>query len=61
MSRKLKATNVFLKKKKKKNGIHYIQDWKSTTRHGVTRKRSIKREKHTGNLFRKNLKLKDAC
>ena len=26
-------------------------------RHGVTRKRSTKRVKHTGNLFRKNLQL----
>ena len=32
-----------------------------TTRHGVTRKRSTKRLKHTGNLFRKNLELKVVC
>ena len=31
------------------------------TKHGVTRKRSKKRLKHTGNLFRKNLKLKSVC
>ena len=36
-----------------------MQDWKVTTRHGVTRKRSTKRLKHTGNLFRKNLQLKE--
>ena len=30
----------------------------ATTRHGLTRKRSTKRLKHTGNLFRKNLQLK---
>ena len=28
----------------------------ATTRHGLTRKRSTKRLKHTGNLFKKNLK-----
>ena len=28
---------------------------------GITRKRSTKRLQHTGNLFRKNLQLKDAC
>ena len=33
----------------------------ATTRHGVTRKRSPKRLNHTGNLFRKNLQLKDVC
>ena len=32
---------------------------KATTRHGVTRKKSIKRLNHIGNLFRKNLQLKD--
>ena len=32
-----------------------MQDWTATTRHGVTRKRSTKRLKHTGNLFTKNL------
>ena len=49
-------------------GIHSMQDWISTTRHGVTsyklqvtrhgvtRKKSTKRLKHTGNLFRRNLK-----
>ena len=29
--------------------------------HGVTGKRSTKRLKQTGNLFRKNLQLKDIC
>ena len=38
----------FLLKKKKKNGIHSIQDWTATKTQGVTRKRSIKRSKHTG-------------
>ena len=33
----------------------------SHTRHGVTRKRKTKRLSHTGNLFRKNLQLKDVC
>ena len=38
-------------------GIQSMQDWTTTMRHGVTRKRSIKRLKHTENLFRKNLQL----
>ena len=38
-------------------GIHSMQAWTATTRYGVTRKRRIKRLKHTGNLFRKNLQL----
>ena len=40
-----------------------MQDWTATTRHEVTRKKSQKdkRLKHTGNLFRKNLQLKDVC
>ena len=49
--------------------IQSMQEWtrkawqerktrKTTTRHGVTRKRSTKRLKHTRNLFRKNLQLK---
>ena len=42
-------------------GINSMQDWIATTRHGVMRKRSTKRLKHTGNLFRKNLQLKDVC
>ena len=36
--------------------IHSMQDWTATTRHGGT-----KRLKHTGNLLRKNLMLKDVC
>ena len=32
-----------------------MQGSTATTRHGVTRKRSTKRLKYTGNLFRKNL------
>ena len=42
-------------------GIHSMQGYTATTRHGVTRKGSTKRLKHTGNLFRKNLQLKDIC
>ena len=42
-------------------GIHSMQGWTATTRHGVTRKRSTKRLKHTGNQFRKNLQLNDIC
>ena len=38
-----------------KIGIHSMQD--RTTRHVVTRKRSTKRLKHTGNLFTKNQQL----
>ena len=34
-----------------------MQGSTATTRYGVTRKRSTKRLKHTGNLFRKNLQL----
>ena len=44
-----------------KIGIHSMQGSAATTRHGVTRKGSTKRLKHTGNLFRKNLQLKDIC
>ena len=43
----------------KKIGIHAMQCWTATMRHGVTRKRSSKRLKHTQNLFRKNLQSKD--
>ena len=42
-------------------GIHSMQGWTATTRHGVTRKRSIKRLQPTGNLFRKNLQLVGVC
>ena len=42
-------------------GIHSMQGWTATTRHRVTRKRNTKRLRHTGNLFRKNLQLKDVC
>ena len=46
-----------------KLGIHSMQDWEPTVRLGVTRKTSAKRKglQHTGNLFRKNLQLKDMC
>ena len=42
-------------------GIHSTQGWTATTRHGVTRKRSTKRLKHTGNLLRKTLQLIGVC
>ena len=38
-----------------------MQDWKAATRHGITRKRSTKRLKHTRNFFRKNLQLIGVC
>ena len=40
-------------------GIHSMQGWTATTRHRVTRKTSTKRLEHIGNLFRRNLQLKD--
>ena len=36
-----------------------MEGWTATTRHGVTRKSSMKKLKHTGNLFRKKPQLKD--
>ena len=42
-------------------GIHSMQGWTATTRHGITRKRSTQRSKHTGNIFRKNLQLIGVC
>ena len=36
-------------------GVYSMQAWTATTRPAVTRKRSTKRLKHTGHLFRKNL------
>ena len=44
-------------------GIHSMQGLTATTRHGVTRTRSTKRLKHTGNLFRKkpHLLLRVCC
>ena len=42
-------------------GIHTMQGWIASMRHGVKRKRSTKRLEHTGYLFRKNLQLKDVC
>ena len=38
-----------------------MQGRKANTRHGVTRKISTARLQHKGNLFRKNLQLKDVC
>ena len=40
-------------------GIHSMQDQTATMRHEVARERSTKRLKHTENLFRKNLQLKE--
>ena len=34
-----------------------MESWAATTMYGVTRKRSAKRLKHTGHLFRKNLQV----
>ena len=44
-------------------GIHSMQGWTATTRHVVTRKRkrSPKKLKHRGNLFRKNLQSIGVC
>ena len=42
-------------------GIHSMQGCTATTRHGVKRKRNTKTLRHTRNLFRKNLQLKDVC
>ena len=42
-------------------GIHFMQGWTATTRHGVTKKEAQKRLQDTENLFKKNLQLKDAC
>ena len=53
--RKVDTIRIFL------IGIHSMQGLTETSRHGVKRKRSTKRLKHTGNLFRKNLQLKDIC
>ena len=41
-------------------GLHIMQGSTATTRDEVTKKRT-KRLKHAGNLFRKNLQLKDIC
>ena len=40
-------------------GIHPMQGWTATTRHGVTKKKAQKRQQDTENLFRKNLQLND--
>ena len=46
---------------KKKIGIPSMQGWTATTRDGVTRKGNTKRLRHTRNLFRKILQLKNDC
>ena len=38
-----------------------MRSWTATVRHGVTWKRKTKRLKHTGDLFRKNLQVKNVC
>ena len=40
-------------------GVHTMQGWTATTKHGVTRKEAQKRLQGTKNLLRKNLHLKD--
>ena len=45
----------------KKIRIHSMQHRTATRKHRVTRKRNRKRLRHTGNLFRKNLQIKDVC
>ena len=52
---KVDSTKLFLV------GNHSMQGLTAATTEGVTRKRSKKRLKHTGNLFRKNLQLRDVC
>ena len=42
-------------------GIHSMQGYTATTRHGVTREKAQKRLQDTERLFRKNLLLKDVC
>ena len=42
-------------------GIHSMQGLGANERYGVTKKRSPKRLKHTGNLFRKNLQSMVVC
>ena len=61
ISYKQPSENVLLLFFFKKFGIHSMQGWTATMRHGVKRKRSTKRLKHTGNLFRINLWLIDVC
>ena len=42
-------------------GIHSMQGWTATSRHGVTKKEAQKTLQNTKNLFKKNLQLKDVC
>ena len=42
-------------------GIHSMQGWTATTRHGVITKEAQKRLQDTENLFRKNVQLKGVC
>ena len=38
-----------------KIGIHYMQGWTATARHGVTKKRRTKRLKYAGSLFTESI------
>ena len=35
-------------------GIHFMQGWTATTRHGVTRKKTTKRLRHRATSYEKN-------
>ena len=56
-----KLSSTFSSRSLSLGGIHSIQDWTATTRHGVTGKSNTKRLKHTGNLFRKSPHLIGVC
>ena len=54
--RKYEHDETYLSSDCLKNVDYFLNSFMhATTRHGVTRKRSTKRLKHAGNLFRKNL------
>ena len=42
-------------------GIDSMQGWTTTTKHGVTRKRSTKRLKYAWNIFGKKQQTKGVC
>ena len=52
LARTVLSTSIFL------IGIHSMQGWTTTTRHGVTRKRNSKRWRHTGNCLERTYSLK---
>ena len=41
--------------------VHSVKGSTATTRQGFTRKKTTKELKHTENMFRKNVLLKDVC